>query len=178
MRLFVGIEIPPDVRQRLWSLSGGVPGARWTEPESYHLTLRFIGEADRPTAERIHLMLSELAAPGFEIELQGVGQFGSGRRSRTLWVGVAPAPALIHLARKVDRAVVAAELPPDERNFTPHVTIARLKDAPLDRIMRFLSENALFRAPAFAVNRFVLFESRQGNERAVYVPLADYPLAE
>jgi 2'-5' RNA ligase len=176
MRLFVGIEIPVDIRERLRSMTGGVPGARWTEPESYHLTLRFIGEADRPTAERIDLMLSELSAPAFELELQGVGQFGTGRNSRALWVGVATSPALVHLARKVDRAVVAAELPADDRNFTPHVTIARLKDSPIDRIMRFLSENALFRAPAFAVDRFTLFESRQGKGHAVYVPLADYPL--
>ena len=176
MRLFVGIDIPPSIRERLKLMTGGVPGARWTEPESYHLTLRFIGEVDRPMAERIDVMLSELSAPAFELELHGVGQFGTGRKARALWAGVVASPALAHLARKVDRAVVAAELPPDDRNFTPHVTIARLKGAPMDRIMRFLSENALFRAPAFAVDRFTLFESRQGNERAVYVSLADYPL--
>src|SRR5689334_6214104 len=107
MRLFVGIAIPTDIRERLRMLSGGVPGARWVEPESYHLTLRFIGEADRPTAERIDLALSELSAPAFELELQGVGQFGTGRKSRALWAGVAASPALAHLARKVDRAVVA-----------------------------------------------------------------------
>ncbi|HLG86404.1 MAG TPA: RNA 2',3'-cyclic phosphodiesterase [Alphaproteobacteria bacterium] len=177
MRLFVGIGIPPEIRTRLKLITGGVPGARWTEPDSYHLTLRFIGEADRPTGERIDVMLSELSAPAFDLELQGVGQFGSGRNSRALWVGVASSPALAHLARKVDRAVVAADLPPDDRNFTPHVTIARLRDSPIDRIMRFLSENSLFRAPAFTVDRFTLFESRTGKERAVYVPLADYPLA-
>ena len=177
MRLFVGIQIPPEIRERLKLITGGVPGARWTEPETYHLTLRFIGEADTPTAERIDLMLSELSAPAFELELQGVGQFGTGRNARALWAGVAASPPLAHLARKVDRAVVAADLPPDDRNFTPHVTIARLKDSPIDRIMRFLAENSLFRASAFTVDHFTLFESRQGKERAVYVPLADYPLS-
>jgi 2'-5' RNA ligase len=178
MRLFVAIEIPADIRERLRAMSGGVPGARWTEAESYHLTLRFIGEADPPTAEHIDLLLSELSAPAFDLELAGIGQFNSGRRARSLWVGVAPTPALAHLARKIDRAVVAAGLPPDDRTFTPHVTIARLKDSPMDRVMRFLSENALFRAPAFAVDRFTLFESRQGKERAVYVPLAEYLLGQ
>ena len=177
MRLFAAIDIPSDIRMRLQMLGGGVPGARWTEPDSYHLTLRFIGEVDRPTAEEINAALAELSAPGFELQLAGIGQFSTGKRARALWAGAESSPPLAHLARKVDRAVVAAGLAPDERNFTPHVTIARLKDAPIDRVMRFVSENALFRAPAFAVDHFTLYESRQGNDRAVYTPLAEYPLS-
>jgi len=178
MRLFVAIEIPAEIRARLQMLSGGVPGARWVESESYHLTLRFLGGLDRPSAEEIDLSLAELSAPAFTLTLAGIGQFGGGRRVRAIWVGVDAEPALIHLARKVDRAIVAAGLPPDDRNFTPHVTIARLKDAPMERVMRFVSENALFRAPAFPVDRFALFESRQGNDRPVYVKLAEYELGQ
>lgn len=177
MRLFVALDIPSDIRQRLQALAGGVPGARWVEPKSYHLTLRFIGEADQPTAEEIDAALAEVAAPGFELQLACVGQFGTGRRARLLWTGVEAAPELAHLARKIDRAVVAAGLAPEDRNFTPHVTIARLRDAPMDRVMRFLSENALFRAPPFTVGHFTLYESRQGNDHPVYVPLAEYKLS-
>ena len=178
MRLFVALDIPADIRQRLQVLGGGVPGARWTDPEVYHLTLRFIGEVDRPTAEEINAGFSALAVPRFDLQLAGVGQFGTGRRARTLWAGAEPTPELVHLARKIDRAVVAVDFAPEDRNFTPHVTIARLRDAPMERVMRFVSENALFRAPPFTVDHFTLYESRQGNDRPVYVPLAEYPLTD
>ena len=123
MRLFAAIEIPVDLRNRLQTLTGGVPGARWVEAENYHLTLRFIGAVDRPAAEEIDLALAEIDAPGFALALAGVGQFGTGRKGRAIWIGVDPEPALVHLARKIDRAVVGAGLPPDDRNFMPHVTI-------------------------------------------------------
>jgi len=177
MRLFVALTIPPEIRPHLQSLSGGVPGARWIEPDSFHLTLRFVGEVDRPAAEEIDANLAELSAPAFDLQLAGVGQFRTRAQARALWAGAEPLQALAHLARKVDRAVVAAGLPPDERNFMPHVTLARLKDSPIERVMRFVSENALFRAPPFAVDHFTLFESRQGNNHPVYVPLVEYPLA-
>jgi 2'-5' RNA ligase len=178
MRLFVALEIPEAQIHGLESMTGGIPGAHWIEPDAYHLTLRFIGEVDRGEAQEIDAMLAELAAPAFPVELAGVGQFDTGGRPRLLWAGVAARPGLRHLARKIDRAMVAAGLAPEERGFFPHVTLARLRDAPIPRVMRFLADHALFRAPPFIADRFVLFESRQGNGRAIYVPLADYPLRE
>ena len=177
MRLFAAINIPGDLRVRLSMMAGGIPGAHWVDLESYHVTLRFMGELDRLQAEDLDAALAEIAAPGFELSLAGVGQFESGGRPRLLWAGVEGSPALRHLARKVDRAAVAVGLPPEDRNYTPHVTLARLKDAPMPAVMRFVADHALFSTPPFAVDRFTLFESRRGNDRAVYAPLAHYPLA-
>ena len=176
MRLFVGLGIPQLLRQQLVLMAGGVPGAHWMEFHTYHMTLRFIGEIDRLQAEDADAALAEISAPGFSLELAGVGQFRSGNKPRVLWVGATPNPALNHLARKIDRALVAAGLPPEDRNFSPHVTLALLRDAPMERVMRFISEHALFRAQPFAVDRFALYESRQGNQGPVYVPLTEYPL--
>jgi 2'-5' RNA ligase len=176
MRLFAAIELPERVRQSLAMLSGGIPGARWVEPDSYHVTLRFIGEVDNGQAADIGAQLAELAAPSFDLELSGIGQFNTGGRPRVVWVGVQSSPALSHLARKIDRAIAAAGLPPEDRNFAPHVSIARLRNAAMPRVARYLSEHALFRASIFTVKHFTLFESLQGNDRPVYVPLADYPL--
>jgi 2'-5' RNA ligase len=176
MRLFVAVEIPELQKGLLQILCGGVPGARWTEPDSFHLTLRFIGEVDGGEAEEIDVALADIQADPFPVTLAGVGQFNTRGVPRTLWAGVEEATDLRRLARKADRAVVQAGLPAEERSFTPHVTLARLKDPPVPRVMRFLSENGLLRAPPFTVEHFTLFESRRGNDRAVYVPLAYYPL--
>ena len=177
MRLFVGIAIPAEIGERLWSLTGGVPGAHWMEPETYHLTLRFIGDAGRPQAEELHDMLAMIAFPAFEMALSGIDYFGTSSRPRVLWAGVDPSLPLHQLARKVDRATRQAELPREERAFTPHVTIARLHDTSMVEAMAFIQQKALFRAPPFAVTQFSLFESRQGNGGPAYFPLADYPLA-
>ncbi len=177
MRLFVGIAIPSDIGEMLWSLTGGLPGARWMPPESYHLTLRFLGDAGRPQAEELDALLAGIAAPGFEIALSGIDYFGTSSRPRVLWAGVDPSLPLNQLARKVNRAARQAEFPGDDRGFTPHVTIARLSNTSLVETMVFVQQKALFRAPPFPVTQFTLFESRPGGGAPAYIPLADYPLS-
>jgi RNA 2',3'-cyclic 3'-phosphodiesterase len=177
MRLFVGIAIPAEIGDRLWALTGGVEGAHWMPSDTYHLTLRFIGESGRPQAEELDAILAEVEMPPFEIALAGIDYFGTSSRPRVLWAGVDPSLPLHQLARKVDRAVRQAEFPREERAFTPHVTIARLHGTSLIETMVFVQEKALFRAPAFTVDHFTLFESRQGRGDPAYFPLADYPLA-
>ncbi|MGK9165706.1 RNA 2',3'-cyclic phosphodiesterase [Inquilinus limosus] len=176
LRLFVAIAIPAALRPRLSMLQGGVPGARWTDPADFHLTLRFIGEVDTLEAEEIDEALHAIAAPGFSLALDGVGQFGSRRAASTLWAGVATEPALHFLHAKVDRALVAAGQPPDDRAYAPHVTLARLRDAPVERIGRWLQEHGLFRADPFPVDAFHLYQSHVGREGAVYEILESYPL--
>jgi 2'-5' RNA ligase len=176
MRLFVGISIPADIADRLWSLTGGVPGAHWMEAETYHLTLRFIGDAGRPQAEELHEALAAIGHAGFELALAGIDYFGTSSRPRVLWAGVDPSLPLHQLARKVDRAARQSDLPREDRAFTPHVTIARLYDTSMVEAMAFIQQKALFRAPPFAVDHFSLFESRPGNGGPAYIKLADYPL--
>ena len=176
MRLFAAIEIPHDLRALLSTMAGGVPGARWVDPQSYHVTLRFMGELDRLQAEELDVALADLAAPGFALSLSGVGQFDSGGRPRLLWAGVEASASLSHLARKIVRASVAAGLPPEDRQYFPHVTLAGLRNSPMPSVMAFIADHALFRSPPFTVDRFTLFESRPGNEQPVYLPLAQYAL--
>jgi 2'-5' RNA ligase len=176
MRLFVALAIPEEIGDRLSALTGGVPGARWMPPETYHLTLRFIGDADRHEAEALDLALADIAAPPFELALAGVDFFGTAGRPRVLWAGVDPSLALHQLARKIDRATRRAELPREDRAFTPHVTLARLSDTSLVATMAFVQQKALFRAPPFTVDHFTLYESRQGNGEPAYIRLVDYPL--
>jgi 2'-5' RNA ligase len=176
IRLFVALELPEPVRDRLIGLGGGVPGARWTERENLHLTVRFIGEVENGVVPDIDAALAAVSAPGFDLVLDGVGQFGSGAKSRVLWAGVERNDALVHLNQKIESALVRAGLPREERRYSPHVTLARLRSAPAERVGRFIQDRGLFRAGPIPIDHFTLFESRTGNGGPVYDPLKDYPL--
>jgi 2'-5' RNA ligase len=178
IRLFVGIELPEAVQERLAGLCGGVPGARWVDAENMHLTLRFIGDVEDGLAEDIDAALLRLRAPRFDLTLDGVGFFGKPTAARILWAGVRKCEPLARLQAKVETAVQSAGLPPEERKFSPHVTLARLKGAPEIRLQRFVAENADFLAGPLPVERFVLFSSFRSGSGPIYTPEADYPLTE
>src|SRR5690242_13145374 len=126
LRLFVGIALPPQLKLRLSLLASGVPGARWVDPGNMHLTLRFIGEVDEGVASDIDAALARIRAPRFAVTLTGIGHFG-GAAPRLLWAGVESNAALFHLRDKIEAAVVRAGLAAETRRFSPHVTLARLK---------------------------------------------------
>lgn len=176
IRLFVGVALPRMIRERLAGLCGGVPGARWSESENFHLTLRFIGEVDTATLADSDAVLAQVRAASFSLTLEGVGVFGTAK-PRTLWAGVAPCPPLRVLHGRVEAALARLPLPPQEsRRYTPHVTLARLKDPAIPRLTRFLSEQALFQAGPVPVRDFHLYESCAGRSGVLYRVLQTYPL--
>jgi len=175
LRLFTAIEIPEGLRTRFTFLQAGVPGARWTQLENLHLTLRFIGEVDEATANDIDGVLSLLREPSFELSLRGVGEFG-GREPHAIWAGVAPCPALHHLVAKIESALQRMGLAPETRKYSPHVTLARLKDAPIVKVREFLSAHGLFDSGPFSVRAFCLYSSFQTPRGSLYRVERSYPL--
>lgn len=176
LRLFIAIELPEAVRMRLAALGGGIPGARWVAPENIHLSLRFIGEVDEGQFNDIDRMLAAIRAPEFELFLEGVGFFGPARAARSIHVEIRRNDALFHLHDKIESAVVRAGFEPEGRKFTPHVTLARLNRAPVERIAAFVAGNNLFRAGPVAVDQFTLFSSFQGRRGPIYRAEQSYPL--
>lgn len=179
-RLFVGLVLPDSLRDPLARLCHDLPGARWVDPENYHLTLRFIGEVDGHTAADIDDTLQRITSPSFDLALSGLGTFGHGRKTRALWAraeGRSGASEVHHLNNKVESAVVRSGQPPEPRKFKPHVTMARFRDPHPGHIQSFIEANGLFRAGPVVITRFVLFESHMGKGGSVYEELADYPLA-
>jgi 2'-5' RNA ligase len=175
MRLFVGLSIPDSVAAGLSLMQGGVPGARWSTREQFHLTLRFIGEVDGRDAAAIDDVLAAISAPKFSLELHAVGTFG-GRDLRELWAGIRPNEALMHLQRKIETAIQRIGLPADPRKFTPHVTLARLRGSPHSRAMEYIADHALYSGGAFEVNEFLLYSSTLTPNGSIYTPERDYPL--
>jgi RNA 2',3'-cyclic 3'-phosphodiesterase len=178
MRLFVGLDLPWHLRERLAVLaSTGIAGARWVPTENYHMTLRFIGETPGHRAEEIDLALSALKTRGFSLTLSGVGTFTKGGRSTALWVGVERNPQLDHLQNKIETALQRCGLDAERRRFQPHVTLARLDNASEAKIVSFVQAHNLFRSEPVPVEHFTLFSSQLGKEASVYTPEVEYELA-
>jgi RNA 2',3'-cyclic 3'-phosphodiesterase len=178
MRLFIGIPLPEEIRQRLNAMCSGLPGARWVRPENLHITLRFIGEVDDGVAEDLDSALLAIRTPGFVATINGIGSFSRGRRVHTLWAAVDAGEAIVHLHEKVESAVVRSGFEPEGRKFTPHVTLARLKRTPARRIGDYMESHGVFFAGPFTADRFTLFRSHLGHSGAYYEALADYRLDE
>ena len=176
MRLFIAIPLPEEIQDALAELGNGLPGARWVPPENLHLTLRFLGEIDRRDAEDIDAALAEIRAPSFPLSIAGVDRFGDNRRLRQLWAGVEPHPGLLRLQSKVESAVVRSGMAPERRKFKPHITLARFKSNPGDKLGEFLRRHSLLRLPAFEVDRFSLFSSFLSSGGSIYSEEAFYEL--
>ena len=179
LRLFIGLSLPPTIAERLIGLQGGVPGARWVSAENLHLTLRFIGAVDEPVAADLDAALS--AAPSteaFEVWLEGVGHFGTARRPNALWAGVRASPALAALKQRIDAAVARAGLPPDDRRFSPHVTVGRLSGSPIERVRRWLEQRGGFLAGPIPVADVSLYRSHPSPSGSTYRVLSRYGLTQ
>jgi 2'-5' RNA ligase len=176
LRLFVGIGFPSELKLRLSLLCSGIPGAKWVDPGNFHLTLRFIGEVGEDIAADIDDALSRLRARRITIQIAGTGVFG-GDKPHSLWAGVERSPELAGLRDKVEQALIRAGLPPEPRKFAPHVTLARLRNPPLDKLRDFLTANAQFRAEPLSVDGFSLIASFQTKAGSVYEDQAEYLLS-
>ncbi len=176
IRLFVALQIPDASGDSLRGLCAGVPGARWVNPEQFHITLRFIGEVDGRTARAAMEELGQITMPSFPVELHGVGTFGDKRKAHSLWAGVRPSGMLTRLHDKIDGAMARIGLPPDRRKFTPHVTLARLNNAPSERLCAYLAHHGLATPPSFTCEGFTLFSSFLSSNGAIYTPERIYRL--
>lgn len=174
-RLFVGLRPPAAIRAHLLAQMGGVPGARWQSDAQLHLSLRFIGEVERPLAEDIALALGQVRVPQIEVALSGVGQFESRGRPNAIWAGVRPHGALAQLHRKLDQALVRLGLEPEHRAYLPHITLARL-NGPAGIADRYLTDHAGLTSALFTFTHYYLYESHLGSEGASYEAVERYPL--
>src|SRR5271170_4496172 len=126
-RLFTALEIPAAVGQSLALLRGGLPGARWVDPDNYHLTLRFIGDVDDAMAREVAYLLGGVRRPAFDLQLDGLDSFG-GNKSRAVVAAAQAVRPLIELQADHERLMQRVGLEP-ERKYKPHVTLARLRAA-------------------------------------------------
>jgi 2'-5' RNA ligase len=129
MRIFIGIDLDPEVRKRIERFLEGVeglaPDARWMRPESLHVTLKFIGEQPPEQVEAITDRLRRVDGNALEIRVGGYGFFPTAKAPRVFWIGVHAGPQLAELAESIDIAIAELGIPREDRPFSPHLTLAR-----------------------------------------------------
>lgn len=180
IRLFTGLAIPPDITAQLARLQSGLVGARWIEPENFHITLTFIGVVAEDLAGEIDQQLGEgcfSRCGPVALRLAGVGSFGHGR-PRAIWAGVQATGDLDGLKAASDAAVARAGLDIDTRKFTPHVTLARLRSRGPAQTADYLARQSNLRTPEFAVGEVMLFSARTRHGGGPYVAERRYPLVD
>jgi RNA 2',3'-cyclic 3'-phosphodiesterase len=129
MRIFIGIDLDPEVRARierfLEGVEGFAPDARWMRPESLHITLKFIGEQTPERVEAITERLRRVECGAFEIRVGGYGFFLTTKAPRVFWIGIYAGPQLAELAEGIDIATAELGIPREDRPYSPHLTLAR-----------------------------------------------------
>jgi 2'-5' RNA ligase len=175
-RLFVAIRPPEVIRDLLIDAMDDSPEFRWQDDEQLHITLRFIGEVERPVADDLADALTRVRSAPFELRIAGAGRFEQ-RSSGALWAGVEPKPPLAALAAKIERVCVGVGLEPERRAFHPHITLARWRGRRTRETADFLDRTRGLSSPPFAVTEFILFESRLSRHGARYEEVASYRLS-
>ena len=174
-RLFVAIRPREDIRDLLIDAMDDSPDFRWQDDEQLHLTLRFVGEVDRPVAQDLADALGRVHSEAFDLRISGVGRFEQ-RSSGALWAGVEPKAPVAALAAKVERVCLAVGLEPERRAFFPHITLARWKGRRAHEVADFLERKRALRSDPFTVGEFLLFESFLSRHGAHYREVAAYCL--
>ncbi|SON57317.1 2'-5' RNA ligase [Hartmannibacter diazotrophicus] len=175
-RLFTAVEIPRDIAMQLSLLRGGLHGARWIDPENFHVTLRFIGDIDDRTADEVADALDRVNRRSFTLQIRGLDAFSS-RGPHALIASIEPTASLLELQAEQERLMQRLGLKPEPRRFHPHVTLARLRGTTSSEVADWLAMRGDYRLPAFEVSRFVLYSSRSSVGGGPYLVEEAYPLA-
>jgi RNA 2',3'-cyclic 3'-phosphodiesterase len=175
-RLFTALAIPEDATERIASLRGGLPGARWIQPSDYHLTLRFIGDIPEHSARDVEDALEASGSMPIRITLAMLACFG-GSDPHSIHLAAEPSRELADLAAEHERLFRRLGLKYDSRRFVPHVTLARLRHgSPMD-VADYIESRGLVQPIRFVADEFVLYSARASVGGGPYVVEAAYPLA-
>jgi 2'-5' RNA ligase len=177
MRLFVSVPIPEPLAESLgrerrrWEAR--FPAVRWAKPDTYHFTLKFLGEVPEDRRAEIERTLNAAAqVPAFPAELRGLGAFPPEKSPRVLWVGLGEGrQAMAQLAARVESALSRAGFPPEEKPYHPHLTVGRFK--PGARAIPPQAEEPYGR---FRADRLRLMKSELKPEGAVHSVLSEFML--
>ncbi|MGW8194771.1 MAG: RNA 2',3'-cyclic phosphodiesterase [Desulforhopalus sp.] len=176
IRLFVAIDIPQPICRNLKGMGGSIPQARAVAEDQLHLTLKFIGEIEYSRFLDIREALAGIDLPQFPLYLKGVGTFPPRGTPRVLWVGAEPANNITILRNSIERTLAEIGIARSKKKFTPHITIARLKDSPVRQLQQFLAGNAFLKTAEFTIVSFNLYSSKLTPKGAVHTLEAAYPL--
>ncbi len=185
MRLFTGIAVPPAISARLDELVRRLKplaAIRWSPASNFHITTKFIGAWPQYRLETMTQALAPLRGSGpFRIAVRGLGFYPHARSPRIFWAGVDGGPPLAALASRIDQACAKLGVKPENKTYSPHLTLARIDPEKTTRPGLDALREAVARDPdpqfgEFDAGSFHLYLSRPGSHGSVYTPLAEFPL--
>lgn len=179
MRLFTAIDLPDEM---IWKLDRLLSALRsealikWSPIDNIHITVKFIGEWPPERLPELEAALGELLPrQPFKIELRDLGWFPSERSPRVLWAGVHAEAGLSELAKDTETRLASLGVPVEERAFTAHLTLARIKSpVPLSGLRRKVEELQPAAMGSFEANQFCLFRSDPGSHASIYRKLRSF----
>lgn len=175
-RLFVALDLPDQLKQELIRLQP-VPqrGVRLTKPEQLHITLHFLGETE---LEPVTAALATVSSTAFSLRLEGVGRFANRRGPTILWAGIRPSAPLTALHSAIGNALRSTGYLPEDRPYSPHITLARCEPGtPKNIIQEFLERHIQWASPDVSVTEFALYSSRLTPQGSIYQRLKSFELA-
>ncbi|MCZ2157762.1 RNA 2',3'-cyclic phosphodiesterase [Bartonella sp. 220] len=168
-RLFSALQIPQQTTEALISLQNGLPNAQWINPQNFHITLSFFGEVESSVEDALIRAFDTIKLPPFVLQPRGFNVFGSEKAPHSLVVRIEPCETLSLLHKKMQCIRSNLNLTPDEKQFIPHITLARLLDIKPENLPSYLSLRSDFSFPPFEVNNFVLLSSPSPSSDAPYI---------
>lgn len=182
MRAFLAIEIPAEIckkiRDLIEVLQRTTPNVRWARAEGLHLTLKFIGQVPLEKIEEIQAQLASLRLPApLPLRVQGFGYFPNERSPRVIWLGVEAGPQLAELAGRIEEGLYRLGIPKEDRPFSSHLTLGRLR-APdkLLALRELLRQREPLEMGSFTAEEFYLYESQLSPGGSLYRKIARFPL--
>ena len=183
MRLFVALEIPSEVRENLAdllkSLRAVSPQTRFVRPENLHVTLKFIGEVPEAKLAAIRGALAGVRSEqAITLDFRGLGFFSNEKHPRVFWIGITASPNLKPLVTDIEIAAETVGIAREQREFSPHLTLARFESARLqERLRGAIQENVTRHFGSLRTNRFHLIESKLKSSGAEYTTVESFPFA-
>lgn len=194
MRIFVALDLNQAIRERIQKfveeIRSTAPDARWISGESLHVTLKFIGECPDEKVRQIEASLGSVQAEPFQVTFSGAGFFPTPRTARVFWAGIEACDALAQLAKTIDKSLTGTGIPKEDRAFSPHLTLARIRggsgapgrrkdDKPNRQFAELQDFLTTHPAPEFGTmtaREFFLYRSELSSKGSQYTKIARFEL--
>ncbi|WP_338668500.1 RNA 2',3'-cyclic phosphodiesterase [Pseudodesulfovibrio methanolicus] len=180
-RLFIGIELPDAYRQELNPLIKALSSltdasTNWSKPDTWHLTLKFLGETDEARIPSLKAALAAVDFTAFTLRAGGAGAFPDARRPKVLWLGLAEGgEQSADLTGAIEDGLAALGIPREKKPFRPHLTLGRVRRPAPGDWTPVLDAAAAHEWPPFTVTHFTLWQSTLTPKGAIHTALAEFP---
>lgn len=183
LRAFIAIDIPPEIKQAISSQTASLRkesgrAVRWVDMKNIHLTLTFLGEVSGANLDLLTQTLRAECAQtaSFTVSVEGLGCFPNPRRPRVLWIGLVAPPELSRLQRHVEASTTRLGYAPEDKPFSPHLTIGRVREqaspAELEILRSLLEQTTIASLGTFSIEEVHLYKSDLKPEGPIYTRLA------